>query len=44
MTAVGDPTLRAIEESGKNHGPVDLNLYLVLQAFVAPKTLIQSTK
>ena len=35
VTAIGDPGLRAVEESDKNLGHVDLNLGLVLQAFVA---------
>ena len=34
VIAVGDPS--------KNHGPLDLNLCLVLQAFVAPNTFVQS--
>ena len=44
MTAIGDLGLQVIEESGKNHSPVDLNLCLVLQAFVAPNMFVQSTK
>ena len=31
-------------ERSKNHGPVDLNLRHVLQAFVAPNTFVQSAK
>ena len=30
MTTVGDPSLLAVEKSGKNYGPVDLNLCLVV--------------
>ena len=44
VTVVGDPTLLAAEKSGKNHGRVDLNLCLVLQAFFAPSTFVQSTE
>ena len=36
--------LWAAEESGKNDGPEDLILCLVLQAFVAPNTFVQPTK
>ena len=45
VTAVGDPSLWAIEESGKDHSLLDMNcLCLVIQAFVAPNTFVQSTK
>ena len=44
VTVVGDPSICAVEESGKNNGPVGLNLCLVLLAFVAPITFVQSTK
>ena len=44
VTVVGDLSLRTVEESGKNHGTVDQDLRLVLQAFVAPNTFVQSTK
>ena len=28
VTEVGDPSLRDVDVSGKNHGPVDLNIFL----------------
>ena len=33
MAAVGDPVLRVINETGKNHCPVDPGLFLVLHVF-----------
>ena len=44
MTAEGDTSLRAVEESAKNHKPVDPNLCLVHQASVDPNTFVHSTK
>ena len=41
---VDDPRLIAIEESGTNHGHVDLDCSLVLQVFVVPNAFVQSTK
>ena len=35
VTAVGDESLQAMEESGKNKSPVNYNLCFVLQAFVS---------
>ena len=40
VTAVGDSSLRAKEECGKNHGPIDQSRCLVLHAFVAPDTFL----
>ena len=40
MTAVDDPILRAKEESGKNHGPVNPDHYLALQAFDISKEFV----
>ena len=34
VTAVVDPSTCSVEESCKSHGPVDLNLFLVLQESV----------
>ena len=39
MTAVEVSGLRAMVESGKKHGPVDLNICLVYQAFAAQTRL-----
>ena len=44
MTAEGDPSLLAIEESGKNHRPVILSPCIALQALIAPNTFVQCPK
>ena len=44
VTVVGDPSLCAMEESGKFHSSVDLNICLVIQAYVAPNTFVQFAK
>ena len=45
VTTVGEPGLRAVEESGKNcHGLVDPDPCLVLQACVIPNAFVQPTK
>ena len=44
MTAIGDTSLNALEVCGKNHVPVDRSLCLILPAFVAGYTFVQSTK
>ena len=44
VTAVGDTSLRAVDESGKSHRPVDLNACLVLKASVGSNTFVQSIK
>ena len=41
LTAVGEPGLRAIEESGQNHSPVDLDLCFVLQVSLATSEFVQ---
>ena len=44
VTVVGDPGLRAVEESGKDHGPVDVDFCLVFQVVVVPDSFVQSSK
>ena len=44
VTAVGDPSLRPVEEGGKNHSPVDPDLCLALQVFVDLDPFVQPAK
>ena len=44
VTPAVDPCLWAVEESGKNHGPIYLNCFLFIQDFVATNTFVQSDK
>ena len=44
VTAVGDPSLRTVEENSKNNGPVGPDISLVLQVFVGSNAFAHSTK
>ena len=44
MTALGGPSISAVEKCVKNHCPVDPSHCLVLLGFFAPSTFVQSTK
>ena len=44
VTAIGNPSFRDDEESGRNHDHVDLNHCLVLQVFVVLCAFVRSAK
>ena len=44
VTALRDPGLRAILESGRYHSPENKDLCLVLQLFNVPNAFVQSAK